>query len=144
MLLLSSACVSTPTVEVYLKQISPMPSTLFEQRAKIELRILNLTETPIQATGLDVTLRLNDQRLAHGVDGAPFTVPRLGESTATVVVSSSVFDTIRQILSLRDNTDTFSYGLKGRVITDGMDKRFNRRGEISRADLQPLVGGSGD
>ncbi len=134
-------CATSNTVDVYLRQIKPLPSTLFEQRAEIELRIQNLTDVPVQATGLDLTLRLNDMRLARGVDGQAFTVPRLGETITTVTVSSSVFDTLRQILNARQ-ADTFSYALKGRVITAGVDKRFNRRGEISRADLQPLVGGS--
>jgi LEA14-like dessication related protein len=138
-ILTCAGCASQRTVDVYLTQISPMPSTLFEQRAKVELRIQNLSETPIQATGIDVTLRLNDQRLARGVDGQAFTVPRLGETTTSVIVSSSVFDTIRQVLSMR-NVETFTYGLKGRVITDGLDRRFARRGQIDRADLMPLVG----
>ena len=133
-----TGCVTQPNVEVYLTNLTPMPSTLFEQRVKLDLRIQNLTEQPIEATGLDVALRVNDKRLARGVDAASFTVPRLGDATASVVVSTSVFDTIRQILGLQDR-QTFSYTLKGRVITPGIDQRFSRSGEISRTDLQALV-----
>ena len=115
-----------------------MPSTLFEQRVRLDLRVKNLQETPIEATGIDVSLRLNGKRLARGVDGQAISVPRLGETTASVVVSSSIFDTVKQVLSLRDR-DVFTYGLSGKLITQGIDKRFNRSGEISRADLQPLV-----
>ena len=135
-----TGCTSTAAVDVYLTNITPMPSTLFEQRARLELRIQNLGEEPLQATGIDVDLRLNGKRLARGVDGAGFTVPRLGETTTSVVVSSSVFDTISQLMTLQGR-DVFTYALKGRVITSGIDKRFSRAGELSRADLQPLVSG---
>jgi len=123
---------------VYLTNITPLPSTLFEQRVRLDLRVKNLHETPIQATGIDVSLRLNGKRLARGVDGKAISVPRLGETTASVVVSSSIFDTVKQVLSLRDR-DVFTYGLSGKLITQGIDKRFSRSGEISRAELQPLV-----
>ena len=135
-----TGCTSTAAVDVYLTNITPMPSTLFEQRARLELRIQNLGEKPLQATGIDVDLRLNGKRLARGVDGVGFTVPRLGETTTSVVVSSSVFDTISQLLTLQGR-DVFTYALKGRVITPGVDKRFSRAGQLSREDLQPLVSG---
>ena len=131
-------CATTSDVDVYLTNITPMPSTLFEQRVRLDLRVKNLGEAPIQATGIDVALRLNGKRLARGVDGQAISVPRLGETTASVVVSSSIFDTVTQLLSMRDR-DTFTYGLRGKLITQGIDKRFSRSGEISRADLQPLV-----
>lgn len=131
-------CASTAGVDVYLSNITPLPSTLFEQRVRLDLRVKNLGEAPIEATGIDVALRLNGKRLARGVDGQAIRVPRLGETTASVVVSSSIFDTVTQLLSIRDR-DLFTYGLSGRLITQGIDKRFNRSGEISRADLQPLV-----
>jgi LEA14-like dessication related protein len=131
-------CTATSNVDVYLTNITPLPSTLFEQRVRLDLRVKNLGEAPIQATGIDVALRLNGKRLARGVDGQAISVPRLGETTASVVVSSSIFDTVTQLLSMRER-DTFTYGLSGKLITQGIDKRFNRSGEISRADLQPLV-----
>jgi LEA14-like dessication related protein len=131
-------CSTTQGVDVYLTNITPMPSTLFEQRVRLDLRVKNLQEAPIQATGIDVSLRLNGKRLARGVDGQTISVPRLGETTASVVVSSSIFDTVKQVLSLRDR-DVFTYGLSGKLFTQGIDKRFNRSGEISRAELQPLV-----
>ena len=131
-------CTTTSNVDVYLTNITPMPSTLFEQRVRLDLRVKNLGEVPIQATGIDVALRLNGKALARGVDGQMISVPRLGETTTSVVVSSSIFDTVTQVLSMRDR-DVFTYGLSGKLITQGIDKRFSRSGEISRADLQPLV-----
>jgi hypothetical protein len=49
-----------------------------------------------------------------------------------------VFDTIKQILGLADR-QVFTYTLKGKVITDGIDQRFNKTGEISRSDLEPFA-----
>ena len=135
----ATGCATQNQVDVYLTNLTPMPSTLFEQRVRLDLRLQNLTEVPIEATGLDVALRVNDRRLARGVDAGSFTIPRLGEAQASVVVSSSVFDTIKQILGIGDR-QVFSYTLQGRVITAGADKRFSKRGEISRAELQPLAG----
>ena len=135
---LLGGCVAPGNVDVYLKNITPMPSTLFEQRARLDLRFQNLGETPIEATGLDVALQVNGRRLARGVDAKSFTIPRLGEASASVVVSTSLFDTIKQILGLRDR-EVFTYTLKGRVIAQGMDQRFNRSGEISRSELEPLA-----
>lgn len=133
-----AGCTATSNVDIYLTNITPMPSTLFEQRVRLDLRVKNLGETPIQATGIDVALLLNGKRLARGVDGQSIEIPRLGETTASVVVSSSIFDTVTQLLSMRDR-DLFTYGLSGKLLMPGLDKRFNHSGQISRSDLQPLV-----
>lgn len=133
-----AGCATPGNVDVYLKNITPMPSTLFEQRAQLDLRLQNLGEAPVAATGLDVTLRVNGRRLARGVDAGAFTIPRLGEASASVVVSTSVLDTIKQILGLRDR-QVFTYTLKGKVFTDGIDQRFHKSGEISRTELEPLA-----
>ncbi len=133
-----SGCATTSNVDVYLANITPLPSTLFEQRVRLDLRVKNLGETPIQATGIDVALRLNGKALARGVDGQSINIPRLGETTASVVVSSSIFDTVTQLLSMRDR-DLFTYGLTGKLLMPGLDKRFSHSGQISRSDLQPLV-----
>ncbi len=52
---------------------------------------------------------------------------------------SSLFDTVKQILSLRDR-EVFTYTLKGKVFTSGLDQRFDKSGEISRSELEPLAG----
>lgn len=131
-------CAAPGSINVYLTHITPLPSTVMEQRARLDLRLQNLSDQPVEARGLDVALSVNGRRLARGVDNTTFTIPRLGEATQSVVVSAGVFDTLAQLLAL-PNVNVYSYGLRGRVVTPGPDQRFNQRGEISRADLAPLL-----
>ena len=133
-------CVTEPVVAVYVTDLKPLPSTLFEQRLQLELRIQNLSEKPIRASGVDVRLEFNDRQWGRGVSGEPVAVPALGESRTRVNVSSGVLDSVRQLLTIQGR-ETFSFGLRGRLITPGVDKRFRRGGEISRAQLQRLAGG---
>ncbi len=142
LLLLCSAagltgCATQPAVAVYVTDLQPLPSTLFEQRLQLDLRIQNLSDKPIQATGMAVQLELNDRQWGRGVSAEPVAIPALGESRARVAVSSGVFDTVRQLLALQGR-ETFTFGLSGRLIVPGLDKRFRRGGEISRADLESL------
>ena len=137
-LLSLAGCTTQPRVEAYLANIKPLPSTLFEQRAQIEIRIQNLSESPIEATGIDLSLVVNNRRLARGVDNRAISIAPLSDTTTKVVVSSSVFDTIRQLLTL-GNVQTFRYGLKGKLFTSGLNHRFSRSGEISREDLSVLA-----
>ena len=133
-----AGCASEPVVDVYLVSISPAPSTLFEQRAELKLRFQNLQEAPLKATGVDLRLMVNDRQIARGVDNTAFTIPPLSDATASVIVSSSVFDTVRQLLAMKD-VQTFSYGLKGRLHTPGTSRYFEKSGEIGRTGLSTLA-----
>ncbi len=132
-----TGCATQPAVEVYVTDLRPLPSTLFEQRLQLDLRIQNLTDKPIQASGMNVRLELNDRQWGRGVSAESLQIPALGEGRASVAVSSGVFDTVRQLLAMQGR-ETFSFGLSGRLIMPGLDKRFRRGGEISRADLESL------
>ena len=133
-----TGCVTQPVVEVYVTDLKPLPSTLFEQRLQLELRIQNLSDKPIEATGMDVRLELNDRQWGRGVSAQAVKIPALGEGRASVAVSSGVFDSVRQLLAIQGR-ETFTFGLSGRLIMPGFDKRFRRGGEISRADLESLA-----
>lgn len=131
------ACSSQPRVEVYLANITPLPSTLFEQRVRLDLRVQNLSEQPISATGADVRLILNDRQLARGVSNQPIEIAPLSDAMTSVDVSSSVFETIRQLLTF-ESRQAFSYALKGKLFMTGLDRRFSRAGELTRDDLAKL------
>ena len=135
---LLTGCATEPVVDVYLVSIKPAPSTLFEQRAELNLRFQNLQDSPLKASGVDLRLIVNDRQIARGVDNKTFTIPPLADATTTVVVSSSVFDTVRQLMALKD-VQTFSYGLKGSLHTGGANRRFEKSGEIGRSSLAPLA-----
>lgn len=137
---LFTGCASQSAVDVYLVNIKPLPSTLFEQRAEIDLRFQNLGDRPIRASGVTLSLIVNDKKLAQGVARGNFTIPPLSESTTSVTVSSGLFDTIRQLLAIPER-ESFSYTLKGMIYADGLDRRFRKSGELQKTDLRALAPG---
>lgn len=142
--LLLAGCAAQPRMDVALIGLAPVQSTLLEQRLRLDFRLQNFGERPIRASGVEVTLNVNGQRLARGVDNGAFEVERLGETRVSAVVSTSLFDVARQLLALQDR-ETFSYELTGRLYLDGWPRSvpFARSGEISRSDLARLVGAGG-
>jgi LEA14-like dessication related protein len=145
LLSLLGACVSRPAVDVNLIGLTPMESTLFEQRLRMDFRLQNFSQEVIRATGFHVTLEVNGRRLARGVDDSSILLTGLSETTASAVVSTSLFAVARQLLEL-SSRDSFDYRLSGRLFLDGWSRGvpFARSGEISREELQRLVGAGGN
>lgn len=126
-------------VDVFLVQVIPLSSTLLEQRARIDIRIQNLSDEPIIANGMELRMDVNDRRFVRGVSNTEFTVPRLSEEVVSIEVSSSMLDTVRQLLSVTQAQE-LEYDLVGRLFTQtGSSQRFVRRGSITREDLQALA-----
>lgn len=138
--LLAGGC-AAPAVDVALVGMAPLPSTLLEQRLRLDFRLQNFSERTIRATGLEVTLDVNGQPLARGVDSGAFQLERLSESRVSAVVSTSLLAMTRQLLSLVER-DKFDYQLRGRIYLDGWPRSigFTRSGEISREQLERLAG----
>ena len=133
---IASACASLQQLEtpdVVLINIQPLQSTMLEQRFEVTLRLYNPNNKDIEIDGLDFELDLNGRRLARGVGGEPFVLPRLGEATTTVTTSTSLLDMFRQALALSE-TDTLSYRLRGRVhlAGPGGTLSFDRSGELAQ------------
>ncbi len=100
-------CTSLPALsvqpespEVLLVNITPLDTTMFEQRLQVDLRVRNPNDFDLEVTGLDFTLHLNDQRLARGLSNKSSTIPRLGDSVLSVETTTSTLDVIRQLLKL--------------------------------------------
>jgi hypothetical protein len=142
--LIAGGCATDPSIEVFLIGMTPVQSSLFEQRVRLDLRVQNSGAKELRATGVAVTLNVNDDRLAKGVDNTPFQVPRLGDATTSAVVSTSLFDMARQLLQL-PGRDSFSYELKGKIYLEdwGRARRFSRSGELTREQLGRLAGNGG-
>jgi LEA14-like dessication related protein len=140
-LLVLAGCASRPSVDVALIGLAPVESTLLEQRLRLDFRLQNFSDRPIDATGLELTLHVNGRRLARGVDNKAFHVDRLSETTVSAVVSTSLFDVARQLLALPEQ-ERFSYQLDGRVYLQGWPRSagFSRSGEISPSELARLAG----
>ncbi len=99
--------------EVYLSDIAPVEIGLFEQRLRVELRILNPNDFALEVTGLDFQLDVNGIQLARGLSNEEITVPRLGESIVSVMTSTTVIDIVRQIENLSQQQE-MSYEIRGR------------------------------
>ena len=121
LLLAAAGCASVtslqaPEVRVTsLQMLESVPGSL-EQRFAVGLRLTNPNNRAVDVDGLDFELELNGKRLARGVTNNAFELPRLGEAETLVVVTTSVFDVLRQALDLAGRSDaTMDYRVRGRL-----------------------------
>lgn len=130
----SVSSLEAPEVRVTsLNLLEPAPGSL-EQRFAVGLRLINPNNRSIAVDGLDFELDLNDRRLARGVTNSPFELPRLGEAETIVVVTTSIFDVLRQALDFAGRPDAaMDYRLRGRLhLGSGFVRTvpFDHRGKL--------------
>jgi len=118
--------------EVLLVNITPLDTTMFEQRLKVDLRVRNPNDFDLEVTGLDFTLHLNEQRLARGLTNTASTIPRLGDSVLSVETTTSTLDVVRQLLNFRQNQD-LTYQVSGVVHVQGIRLPFENKGVLMDA-----------
>jgi LEA14-like dessication related protein len=109
--------------EVFLLRITPLESTLFEQRVETEFRLRNPNDIDLAISGLDLVVDVNGTRLARVLSSDAVTVPRFGEAKLTATASTSTLDVLRQIAALSRAQDP-SYEISGYVY---LGDRFRRR-----------------
>lgn len=125
--------------EVLVTNLTPLESTPFEQRLKVDLRIRNPNEYDLQVTGLDFRLELNGKRLARGFGNKEFTVPRLSDVVVSVDTSTSTLDVVRQVLGLR-KTQELAYGITGVLhLKDGRLPFDNTGILVEKGELSGLL-----
>ena len=126
-----TGCAHYTPVDVFVIGLTPTEGAALEQRVRVDLRIQNPNDQQLNARGIRIRLDVNGQRLARGVSDATFTVPRLGETTTSIVASTSLFDIARQIVVL-SGRQTISYVLEGEVFLDGFARgvKFHQAGEL--------------
>lgn len=129
------AALEAPDVQVTsLQLLEPAPGSL-EQRFEVGLRLVNPNNRSLAVDGLDFELDLNDRRLARGVTNRVFELPRLGEAETSVIVTTSVFDVIRQAVELGSRRETaMDYRLRGRLhLGSGFVRTvpFDHRGTLT-------------
>ena len=115
---LLGGCVQYQPVDVFVIGLTPIESSPLEQRIKVDLRIQNPNDTTFEATGMQIRLDTNGARLARGVSDAAFTIPRLGETTTSIVATTSVFDLAKQLVVM-SGKQSFRYVLEGDVYVTG-------------------------
>lgn len=115
--------------EVLLVNITPLDTTMFEQRLQVDLRVRNPNNFDLEMTGLDFTLHLNDQRLARGLTNKASTIPRLGDSVLSVETTTSTLDVIRQLLNFREHQE-IAYQVEGVLHLQSSRLPFENKGVL--------------
>jgi len=101
--------------EINVINIVPLEAEgLFEQRAKVDLRIINPNDVDLHITGISFKLDINDVRFTRGVSSESIMVPRLGEAKTSLVVSTTMLDIVRQVLAL-DKHKEVNYVIRGKL-----------------------------
>ncbi len=120
-------------LEVFVIDIQPLDGGNFEQRFRIDLRILNPNDFDLEIDGLDFQLDVNGVRLTRGVSNQEIALPRLTEGVVTVMATTTLFDLLRQLVSASE-TEELSYEIRGRVFLANSLRRveFERSGTLSR------------
>lgn len=124
-------------VKVTLTGMTPLESTLMEQRYLIKLRIQNRSQQPLTIDGVSFDMSLNGKAFASGVSNQNVTAQAYGEALLEVKVSSTIFGVIRQIQSIQElEGKPFRYEISGNLSTPDTFFRvpFKESGEI---DLNP-------
>ena len=119
----ASLGVGAEPIEVHLVALTPLPSTAFEHRLRVDLRLRNPNPRAYRFDGLRFRLDVNGQRLASGMSEIQAELPRLGEVVVSAIATTTLLDLVHQILVLGARNDaeqtSFDYELTGRLFLAG-------------------------
>jgi LEA14-like dessication related protein len=109
-------------------------SDLWEQRLKVRMRVENPNDRPIPVKGLTVALDVQDQEIAHGVSGASFLVPALGEAEFDMNMTANMAGALLKLLGTGSQLgDSLDYRIKGKLsLSEGLFRSipFEDRGSV--------------
>ncbi len=101
--LLSSCALLDPAYEkpaVHLVRIEPLSSSGFEQRFRVDLKIINPNSSGLSVSGMSYTLKLNGEKVVKGVAGKIAEIPPFSETVVQVEASTNILAGLRLISSL--------------------------------------------
>ena len=110
----------TPQLSVV--NVELQKSDLWEQRMKVRMRVVNPNDRPIPVKGLTCSLEVQGEELAHGVSGASFNVPALGEAEFDMNMTANMASALIKLFG-RGNSfgDQIEYRVKGRLsLSEGL------------------------
>jgi LEA14-like dessication related protein len=87
---------------------------IFESVFKIEIRVFNTNEVPLEIKGLNCDLELNGKRLATGVANIKINIPSYETALVPMTLYSSVLDVVT-VLRGMTKTEKLEYKLTGRI-----------------------------
>ena len=105
----------------------------------LNLNIENPNDFSFDITGLDMTLRLNDHVLAHGLSNQQVTIPRYSSGQLNVEASMDLLNFLQQFFALVTQQE-FTYEVSGHVkVAKGLFPNqkieFSETGDIDADDL---------
>jgi LEA14-like dessication related protein len=110
----------TPQLSVV--NVELQKADLWEQRMKVRMRVVNPNDRPIPVKGLTCALEVAGQELAHGVSGASFNVPALGEAEFDMNMTANMASAIIKLLGRgSDAGDEIDYRVTGKIsLSEGL------------------------
>ena len=132
-------------IDVNVVSLTPLPSTAYEHRLRVGLRLRNPNDRAYQIDGVRFVLDVNGRRLASGVSDQKATLPRLGEAVVSVTTTTSLLDIVNQLVTIGEQSQrerpSFDYQLRGRIFVahswGGLD--FERKGSTQDWGVQPAA-----
>jgi LEA14-like dessication related protein len=125
-------------IEVDVAGITPLPSTAFEHRLRVDLRLRNPNNRAYEIEGMRFVLDVNGRRLASGVSHETATLPRLGEVVVPVTTTTSLLDVVNQIVAFAGQPQPrFEYQLRGKIFLSGLWGSIDFERSGSDRDLLP-------
>jgi len=116
--------------EVSVMNVAPGQIEGFESSVRVDLRLSNPNEFPLEIDGLRFQLEINGRRFARGQTDEVIELPRLGDARVSLVVRSGLGDVVRQLVGMRDS---FSYRITGDLFLTRPDSRVLPFGYESEA-----------
>jgi LEA14-like dessication related protein len=142
--LLAAGCATLTGIEppeVHLVGIAPLESTAFEQRLRIDLRLINPNDRPLEIDGLRFRIEVNGRRLATVVSDERLTLPRLGDATLAVTATTTWLDLLNQVLGLAGGRpESLEYRVSGRIFLAGTGGGIDFEHAGSSRDWIPPAG----
>lgn len=117
---------------VHLSDVGLLKPGLFEQRLRVDLRLVNPNDVDLTLDGLTFELEVNDEHFADGVSGQRVDIPRFGDATVTVEASATVLAMLRQVMALGQR-ETITYRIAGKAYFDAPRRRvvpYEQEGEL--------------
>jgi LEA14-like dessication related protein len=110
----------TPRLSIV--KVDVLKSDLWEQRLKVRMRVQNPNDRVLPIKGLSYTLDVAGEEMAHGVSGASFIVPALGEAEFDMNVTANMATALLKLLGRGDAArDKVDYRIKGKVsLSEGI------------------------
>jgi LEA14-like dessication related protein len=102
------------TPRITLSNFNVQEIKIFESIFKIEMRVFNTNDIPMEIKGLHCDLELNGKRLATGVANVKINIPSYDTALIPMTLYSSVLDVVTVLRGLAE-TEKLEYKLTGRL-----------------------------